>query len=400
MLTDLEENIEIMLPKNGLRSKLQQSKETGHPLVIKLGFDPTAPDLHLGHAVVLKKLRQFQELGHEIVVLIGSFTARIGDPTGKNKARKPLNQEKIANNTATYIAQLAKIIDVSKTKVVFNGDWLDKLDFAEVIQLVSKVTVAQLMQRHDFHRRYTDNQPIAMHELIYPILQGFDSVHIKSDIEMGGTDQLFNCAMGRQIQESFNLDPQLVLCMPLLRGLDGKEKMSKSLHNTIGLLDEPNEMFGKAMSIPDSLIPDYIDLTTDFSPTEKKVLKSRVELGENPMEVKKLIAHNLVAQYHDLEAAAAALDFFAKQFQQKSFDDKKFEEISLQYINAQLGTVAKLVDLCHFLKKDLSKSAIRRLIAEGAVQIDSNKCLDADLCVDLGIGFKIKLGKRSFFKIV
>ncbi|WP_418360661.1 tyrosine--tRNA ligase [Sphingobacterium detergens] len=400
MLTDLEENIEIMLPKDGLRSKLQQSKETRRPLIIKLGFDPTAPDLHLGHAVVLKKLKQFQELGHQIVVLVGSFTARIGDPTGKNKARKPLNQEKIAENAATYIAQLAKIIDMSKTKVVFNGDWLDQLDFAEVIQLVSKVTVAQLMQRHDFHKRFTDNQPIAMHELIYPILQGFDSVHIKSDIEMGGTDQLFNCTMGRQLQESFNLDPQLVLCMPLLRGLDGKEKMSKSLHNTIGLLDEPNEMFGKAMSIPDSLIPDYIDLTTDFTPTEKKMLKSRLEIGENPMEVKKLIAHNLVAQYHDPQAAADALDFFAKQFQQKSFEDKSFEEVSLQHVHAQLGSVAKLVDLCHFLKKDLSKSAIRRLIAEGAVQIDSNKWLDADLPVDLETGFRIKLGKRSFFRFV
>ncbi|ULT26385.1 hypothetical protein KUH03_05625 [Sphingobacterium sp. E70] len=180
---------------------------------------------------------------------------------------------------------------------------------------------------------------------------------------------MFNCTMGRQLQESFNLDPQLVLCMPLLRGLDGKEKMSKSLHNTIGLLDEPNEMFGKAMSIPDGLIPDYIDLTTDFTPTEKKVLKSRLEIGENPMEVKKLIAHNLVVQYHDPQAAAEALDFFAKQFQQKSFDDKSFEEVSLQHVHAQLGSVAKLVDLCHFLKKDLSKSAIRRLIAEGQYRL-------------------------------
>ncbi|QIH35163.1 tyrosine--tRNA ligase [Sphingobacterium sp. DR205] len=400
MLTDLEENIEIMLPKDGLKSKLQQSKETGRPLIIKLGFDPTAPDLHLGHAVVLKKLKQFQELGHQIVVLVGSFTARIGDPTGKNKARKPLNQEKIADNAATYIAQLAKIIDMSKTKVVFNGDWLDKLDFSEVIQLVSKVTVAQLMQRHDFHKRFTENQPIAMHELIYPILQGYDSVHIRSDIEMGGTDQLFNCTMGRQLQESFGMDPQVVLCMPLLRGLDGKEKMSKSLHNTIGLLDEPNEMFGKAMSIPDSLIPDYIDLTTDFTAAEKKMLKSRMEMGENPMEVKKLIAHNLVCQYHDQQAAMDAADFFAKQFQRKSFDDKSFVEVSLPLAKTQLGPVTKLVDLCHFLKKDQSKSAVRRLISEGAVQIDSTKCLDPDLPIDLTTGFRIKLGKRSFFRFV
>ncbi|WP_104380865.1 tyrosine--tRNA ligase [Sphingobacterium sp. HMA12] len=400
MLTDLEENIEIILPVGGLRSKLEQAKETGRPLIIKLGFDPTAPDLHLGHAVVLKKLKQFQELGHQVIVLVGSFTARIGDPTGKNKARKPLSQEKIADNSATYIAQLAKIIDMSKTKVVFNGDWLDKLDFSEVIQLVSKVTVAQLMQRHDFHKRFTENQPIAMHELIYPILQGFDSAHIKSDIEMGGTDQLFNCTVGRQLQESFGLDPQVVLCMPLLKGLDGKEKMSKSLHNTIGLLDKPNDMFGKAMSIPDTLIPDYIDLTTDFTRSEKTLLKSRMEMGENPMEVKKLIAHNLVCQYHDQQAATDAADFFAKQFQQKSFDDKSFEEVSLPLAKAQLGPVAKLVDLCHFLKKDLSKSAVRRLIAEGAVQIDSTKCINPDLAVDLKTSFRIKLGKRGFFKFV
>lgn len=192
MLKELEENIEIILPKEGLASKLKEAEEKNRPLIIKLGFDPTAPDLHLGHAVVLKKLRQFQQLGHEVVILVGSFTARIGDPTGKNKARKPLCQDAIAHNAATYIAQLSKIIDVSKAKVVFNGDWLDQLNFTEVIQLVSKVTVAQLMQRHDFNKRFNENQSIAMHELLYPILQGFDSVHVNSDIEMGGTDQLFN----------------------------------------------------------------------------------------------------------------------------------------------------------------------------------------------------------------
>lgn len=217
---------------------------------------------------------------------------------------------------------------------------------------------------------------------------------------MGGTDQLFNCTMGRQLQESFGMDPQVVLCMPLLRGLDGKEKMSKSLHNTIGLLDEPNEMFGKAMSIPDSLIPDYIDLTTDFTAAEKKMLKSRMEMGENPMEVKKLIAHNLVCQYHDQQAAMDAADFFAKQFQRKSFDDKSFVEVSLPLAKTQLGPVTKLVDLCLFLKKDQSKSAVRRLISEGAVQIDSTKCMDPDLPIDLMTGFRIKLGKRSFFRFV
>lgn len=400
MLTELQENIEIMLPVEGLEAKLQQSTKMKRPLKIKLGFDPTAPDLHLGHAVVLKKLKQFQELGHTVIVLVGSFTARIGDPTGKNKARTPLSQEKIADNAATYIAQLSKIIDISKTSIVFNGDWLDKLNFTDIIQLVSKVTLAQLMQRHDFHKRFTDNQPIAIHELIYPILQGFDSVHVQSDIEMGGTDQLFNCTMGRQLQQSLNLDPQVILCMPLLKGLDGKEKMSKSLHNTIGLLDQPNDMFGKVMSIPDSLITEYIDLTTDFNTKEKIALKSRLEIGENPMEIKKRIAFNIVSQYHDQESANNALEFFAKQFQQKSYDDKSFEELPLQSIKEQLGHRVKLVELCHFLKKDLSKSAVRRLISEGAVRVNSDKCIDPELPIHLVDGLRIKLGKRSFFRFV
>jgi len=399
MLKELEENIEIILPKEGLASKLKETAAKGRPLIIKLGFDPTAPDLHLGHAVVLKKLRQFQQLGHDIVILVGSFTARIGDPTGKNKARKPLCREEIAYNATTYIAQLSKIIDVSKAKVVFNGDWLDQLNFTEIIQLVSKVTVAQLMQRHDFHRRFSENQSIAMHELLYPILQGFDSVHINSDIEMGGTDQLFNCTMGRQLQESFGQDPQIVLCMPLLRGVDGKEKMSKSLNNTIGLLDEPNEMFGKTMSIPDHLIPEYIDLTTDFNQETRLQMKARIEVGENPMEIKKLIAHNLVAQYHGADLAASAADFFVKQFQHKELEEKTFEEVSGQILRDQFGEKAKLVDLCHFLKGS-TKSAMRRLILGGAVQIDSIKQLNPDLLVDLNVSLRIKLGKRSYFKVV
>ena len=399
MLKELEENIEIILPKTGLASKLKEAQEKNRSLIIKLGFDPTAPDLHLGHAVVLKKLRQFQQLGHEIVILVGSFTAQIGDPTGKNKAREPLYQDEIAHNAATYIAQLSKIIDVSKAKIVFNGDWLDQLNFTEVIQLVSKVTVAQLLQRHDFSKRLNENRSIAMHELLYPILQGFDSVHIKSDIEMGGTDQMFNCAMGRQLQESFGQDPQIVLCMPLLRGLDGKEKMSKSLNNTIGLLDDPNEMFGKTMSIPDHLIPEYIDLTTDFNQEIKLGMKTRLEMGENPMEIKKLIAHNLVVQYHGDAFALAANDYFVNQFQRKKLEEKAFLEVSCQTLREQFGEKAKLVDLCYFLKGS-TKSAMRRLIIGGAVRIDSIKQLNPDLTIYVNAGLKIKLGKRSYFKVV
>ena len=272
----LKENAAIFLPENGLKEKINLAEKENRKLIIKLGFDPTAPDLHLGHAVVLKKLKQFQDLGHQIVIVVGSFTARIGDPTGKSKSRKPLSAEEVKHNAETYISQLSKIIDVEKTKIVFNSEWLDKLSFSEIIQIMSNVTVAQLMHRNDFNKRFSENTPIAMHELVYPILQGFDSVKINADIEMGGTDQLFNCTMGRQLQENFNIPGQIVMCMPLLKGLDGKEKMSKSLHNTIGLIDEPNEMFGKTMSIPDALILEFLELTTDFSLEEKQEIKSKI----------------------------------------------------------------------------------------------------------------------------
>jgi len=328
MIRKLKENVEIILPENGLEEKIQQAEKENRKLIIKLGFDPTAPDLHLGHAVVLKKLRQFQDLGHQIVIIVGSFTARIGDPTGKNKARKPLTAEEVHHNAETYISQLSKVIDMEKTKIVFNSEWLDALNFSEVIQLMSKVTVAQLMHRNDFNKRFSENTPIAMHELVYPILQGFDSVQINCDIEMGGTDQLFNCTMGRQLQESHGKSPQIVMCMPLLKGLDGKEKMSKSLNNIIGLTDEPNEMFGKTMSIPDSLIDEFINLTTDFSPEEKKSLKQNIVNDENPMNIKKLIAKNIITQYHNAESAENAELFFMNQFQRVKILKKKFLNLS------------------------------------------------------------------------
>lgn len=305
-LERLQENVEIMLPQQGLELKLKENR----PLTIKLGFDPTAPDLHLGHAVVLKKLKQFQDLGHQVVILVGSFTARIGDPTGKNKSRKPLTTQEVTYNAETYINQLSKVIDVAQAKIVFNSDWLDTLSFSDVIQLLSKVTVAQLMHRHDFNKRFTENTPIAMHELVYPVLQGYDSVQINADIEMGGTDQLFNCTMGRQLQEVMGVDGQVVMCMPLLKGLDGKEKMSKSLNNIIGLTDEPNDMYGKMMSVPDTLLEEYLDLTTDFSEAEKQGIKQQLTDGVNPMLVKQMIAENIIKQYHSLDAATTAADFF------------------------------------------------------------------------------------------
>lgn len=399
MISTLQENTAIILPENGLEQKIKQAEVENRKLIIKLGFDPTAPDLHLGHAVVLKKLKQFQDLGHQIVIVVGSFTARIGDPTGKNKARKPLSVEDVHHNAQTYINQLSKIIEVEKTKIVFNSDWLDALSFSEVIQLMSKVTVAQLMHRNDFNKRFTENTPIAMHELVYPILQGFDSVQIECDIEMGGTDQLFNCTMGRQLQEVHQMPAQVVMCMPLLKGLDGKEKMSKSLNNTIGLTDEPNEMFGKTMSIPDSLIDEFIDLASDFTAEEKLELKSKLENGENPMDIKKRVAKNIITQYHDHAKAELAEAFFSSQFQNKNVEEKVYETISLTSFQSQENRM-RAVELCSQLKSDLSKSAIRRMIQSGGIQINHIKITDPDQEIELLLQTKIKIGKRDFFELI
>jgi len=399
MIRKLKENVEIILPENGLEQKIQQAEKENRKLIIKLGFDPTAPDLHLGHAVVLKKLKQFQDLGHQIVIIVGSFTARIGDPTGKNKARKPLTAEEVHHNAETYISQLSKVIDVEKTNIVFNSEWLDALNFSEVIQLMSKVTVAQLMHRNDFNKRFSENTPIAMHELVYPVLQGFDSVQIECDIEMGGTDQLFNCTMGRQLQESHGKSPQIVMCMPLLKGLDGKEKMSKSLNNIIGLTDEPNEMFGKTMSIPDSLIDEFIELTTDFSPEEKKSLKQNIVNGENPMNIKKLIAKNIITQYHNAESAENAELFFMNQLQSKNFEEKVFEPVFMDFLH-HIQHKMTLTELCHQLKSNESKSFIRRLIENGGIQINNIKITDPNAEIKLEKGIKIKIGKRSFFELL
>ncbi len=399
MIHLLQENVAIILPEDGLEEKLAQAQKENRKLSIKLGFDPTAPDLHLGHAVVLKKLKQFQDLGHQIIIVVGSFTARIGDPTGKNKARKPLSAEEVQHNAQTYINQLSKVIDVQKTKIVFNSDWLDVLAFSEVIQLLSKVTVAQLMHRNDFNKRFMENTPIAMHELVYPILQGFDSVKIECDIEMGGTDQLFNCTMGRQLQETHGMPAQIVMCMPLLRGLDGKEKMSKSLNNIIGLTDNPNEMFGKTMSIPDALIEEFLNLTTDFRAEEKTALISRMAEGENPMNIKKLIAKNIITQYHDATSAENAEQFFINQFQNKNFEEKVYQPVSIGSLKSIQNKVS-LVELCHQLKNDLSKSAVRRLIESGGIQINTAKITDSNEKIELIPQTKIKIGRRGFFELL
>lgn len=394
----LKENVAIFLPENGLEEKLKLAETENRPLRIKLGFDPTAPDLHLGHAVVLKKLREFQDLGHQIIILVGSFTAQIGDPTGKNKSRQPLNADQVQKNAETYINQLSKIIDVKKAEIVFNSDWLDQLPFSDVIQLLSKVTVAQLMHRNDFNKRFTENTPIAMHELVYPILQAYDSVQINADIEMGGTDQLFNCTMGRQLQETNGDAAQIVICMPLLRGTDGKEKMSKSLNNIIGLIDEPNEMFGKTMSISDDLLEEYIALATDFSIEEKANLIESIKT-DNPMLIKKLVAKNIITQYHSEQNAIEAEEFFNNQFQKRNDENRVFKAIEIISFNLDNEKIT-LLDVCHRLKNDLSKTAVRRLIESGAVQINGEKSIDPLAKFELIVETKIKIGKRDFFELI
>jgi tyrosyl-tRNA synthetase len=397
-LEQLSSGVECMLPENGLANKLLQAQQENRQLVIKLRFDPTAPDLHLGHAVVLRKLRQFQDAGHRIVIIVGSFTAQIGDPTGKNKTRKPLSREAVMANAATYIKQLAKVLDPTKCEVRFNDEWLSPLGFNTILELLSKVTVAQLLQRHDFNKRFTLNMPIAMHELMYPVLQGFDSLQIEADIEMGGTDQLFNCTMGRQLQEAHGKAPQVVMCMPLLKGLDGNEKMSKSLNNIIGLTDEPFTMFGKTMSVSDDLLPDFISLTTSFTPEEKTQLMHQLQAGDNPMHIKKKVAANIVAQYHGEESAAAAEAHFANQFQRKKFEEMEFKPVSLQSLFTNTMEV-ELLELCWALKKENSKSDVRRLITGGGVYIDNQRITDVKQLVRLEAGVKIKMGRLTFIEL-
>ncbi|GAA4302963.1 tyrosine--tRNA ligase [Nibribacter koreensis] len=396
----LQENVEIFLPDNALAEKLTLAHQENRPLIIKLGFDPTAPDLHLGHAVVLKKLRQFQELGHTIVIIIGDFTARIGDPTGKNKSRSPLSEEQVTVNAQTYVNQLSKILDVRKCQIRYNSEWLASMDMSQAIKLLSQVTLAQIMQRTDFNNRFEKGLPISLHELMYPLLQGFDSTQILADIEMGGTDQLFNCSMGRQLQEGMGKVGQAVVCMPLLKGVDGSAKMSKSENNIIGLTDQPNEMFGKVMSIPDALLEEFLHLTTDFSPLQKQEMLTQLQHGDNPMNLKKQIAANVVTQYHSAKDATRALTFFQNQFQNKRFEEKAFEQVSFAALLLPDPAQCTLIDLCKALKPEESKSNLKRLLEAGSVTVNGQKQTDAHLpMLSTELPFKVKIGKRSFFEV-
>ncbi|MDD3182291.1 MAG: tyrosine--tRNA ligase [Alphaproteobacteria bacterium] len=401
-LEELAHGVAIITPPEGLEEKLCLAKKEKRPLVVKLGFDPTAPDLHLGHAVVLRKIRQFQKTGHKLVIIIGDFTARIGDPTGRNKTRPPLSKEQVEKNAKTYLAQLSKVVDTRKIEIRFNAEWLSSMTFTDVVFLLSKMTLAQILQREDFSNRHSAGIPISLHEILYPLMQGQDSLAINADIEIGGTDQLFNCLVGRTLQEAEGKLGQIVLSMPLLVGLDGVEKMSKSKNNFIGLTEEPNQMYGKAMSIPDALLPNYLDLVTDFSLQKINDMKAALTDGSvHPMEAKKAIAHNIVKQYHSAEHADAAALYFYNQFQKKDAEDKIYIPVKAKDVFPQTGSLT-LIALCSKLQPDVSKNQLRRLIEARAVSVNGKKITDpqTNVVVPVDAPLRIQIGKRGYFSIV
>jgi tyrosyl-tRNA synthetase len=395
-LATLEAHAAAVVPPDGLERKLRQ----GRPLTVKLGFDPTAPDLHLGHAVVLRKLRDFQSAGHMIVIIIGDFTARIGDPTGRNRARPPLNDAEIAANSLTYVRQLAKVLDIERVRIRRNSEWLQPMSFADAVGMMAKVTLAQLLTRDEFRKRHEAQLPISMHELLYPLMQAHDSVAIGADVELGGTDQLFNCMMGRTLQEAVGAEPQVVVSMPLLVGTDGDEKMSKSKGNYIGLTDAPEDMYGKCMSVPDKLLPNYIDLACDLCAADAERLKSGLAGGTvHPMEVKKAVAHSIVTMYHGSGAANDAANHFVRNVQNRSAEDKTFTVVDLTHSLPGRSSIG-IVDLCGLLESQLSKSEIRRLIGQGGVSVESERVSTASLTVPCrGGDLRLRIGKRGRFLV-
>lgn len=396
----LEQGASIVLPENSILEKVSLAKKENRRLIVKLGFDPTAPDLHLGHLVVLKKLKEFQDAGHKVVLIIGDFTASIGDPTGKNKTRPPLSKDKIDENAKTYISQLSKVLDVNKVDVEYNSEWLAKMNLSDVIKLLASYNIGRMLTRDDFRNRYDNEIPIAMHELVYPLLQGYDSLAVSADIEIGGTDQLFNLQVGRFLQEANGFSAQAIICMPLLRGTDGVNKMSKSLDNYIGITDESKKMFGKVMSVPDSLLVEYIDLVSSFDLETKDQLKDCLKSGDNPMQVKKKIAFNIVEQLHSTNDAQDASDFFYNQFQDKNRDN-------IQYIDRKLFDLGidlnkdDIVSLIMSLGIRSSKTACRTLIEQGGVFINDEKIIDQKHAIpDNSDEFFLRCGKMNFYRII
>lgn len=383
-----------LLPEDEFKKKLEKSVATNTPLIVKLGLDPTAPDIHLGHTVVLRKLKLFQDFGHKVIILIGDFTARIGDPTGKSVTRPPLTEEQVITNAKTYQEQIFKVLDPEKIEVRFNSEWLSKLDFADVLKLASKYTVARMLERDDFHKRYTEGRPISIHEFMYPLMQGYDSIALKADVEFGGTDQTFNLLMGRHLQGEEGMPEQTIITMPILEGLDGVQKMSKSLGNYIGISEAPSEMYGKAMSIPDELMMRYFMLVTDMSIEEQEQLSKDLESGAaHPRDVKMKLAHTIVRLYHGEEAANFGQDEFVRVFQKHAMptDIPEYkvaiteEPVFVPQLLSDAGLTA-------------SNGEARRSIKAGAFKIDGEKCNEEHIV--LKDGMVLQVGKRKFIKIV
>jgi tyrosyl-tRNA synthetase len=374
-----------------LAKKLAQNR----PLRVKLGLDPTAPDLHLGHTVVINKLRDFQRLGHQVQFLIGDFTGMIGDPTGKNQTRPPLNREEIEKNAKTYQEQVFKILDPQKTQILFNSQWSDKLGAEGIIRLAARYTVAQLLERDDFSKRYKSNQPIAVHELLYPLMQGYDSVAMKADVELGGTDQKFNLLVGRELQKQYGQEPQCILTMPLLEGLDGKEKMSKSLGNYVGIAEPPATMFGKLMSISDELMWRYVDLLSFESSEKIEGWKDEVAAGGNPRDVKVRFAREIVERFHGPAAAREAQDAFEQRYRHK--------EVPANLSETRVPITAESIRLDQLLRnlgECKSGAEAKRVILGGGVRIDDEKVSDADLVLRKGQRFILRVGKNPYRLIV
>ena len=383
-----------LLPEDEFKKKLEKSVATNTPLIVKLGLDPTAPDIHLGHTVVLRKLKLFQDFGHKVIILIGDFTARIGDPTGKSVTRPPLTEEQVITNAKTYQEQIFKVLDPEKTEVRFNSEWLSKLDFADVLKLASKYTVARMLERDDFHKRYTEGRPISIHEFMYPLMQGYDSIALKADVEFGGTDQTFNLLMGRHLQGEEGMPEQTIITMPILEGLDGVQKMSKSLGNYIGISEAPSEMYGKAMSIPDELMMRYFMLVTDMSIEEQEQLSKDLESGAaHPRDVKMKLAHTIVRLYHGEEAANFGQNEFVRVFQKHAMPtdipEYKVAITEEPVFAPQLLSDAGLT---------ASNGEARRSIKAGAFKIDGEKCNEEHIL--LKDGMVLQVGKRKFIKIV
>ena len=391
----LKRGVEEIIPEKGLEKKLNKNK----PLIIKAGFDPTAPDLHLGHTVLINKLKQFQDLGHQVVFLIGDFTGMIGDPSGVSETRPILTVEQLKKNSETYQEQIFKILDKKKTKIEFNSSWFKKMTSAELINLSSKMTVARMLERDDFSKRYKGNKPISIHEFIYPLVQGYDSFELKSDVELGGTDQKFNLLVGRDIQKSFGMEEQIIMTLPILEGTDGVKKMSKSLDNYIGLQESPNDMFGKIMSISDDLMWRYFNLLSFKTSIEIKEIKKKTEQGLNPMEAKKMLAAEIVTRFHGEEKALLAEKEFTNRFS-KGNDPAEIKLIKLSMKASSISIVDLLSnDELGDHKLCKSKSEARRMIAQGAVKIDGNKISDDTISVQNPSENTYQVGKLKHLKI-